>query len=86
MTDDEQRLTDRVLFSPSGINVRLEVIPNKGRLIKTYILSDVSSDESTTDDNKVLDFAAPLIRLAYLQNRVGSMQRSVIAPKTSENF
>ncbi|CAG8657103.1 3496_t:CDS:2, partial [Paraglomus occultum] len=32
MTDDEQRLTDRVLFSPSGINIRSEVIPNKGRL------------------------------------------------------
>jgi len=62
------------------------VIPNKGRLIKTYILSDVSSDESTTDDNKVLDFAAPLIRLAYLQNRVGSMQRSVMAPKNFREF
>ena len=84
MTDAEQRLTDRVLFSPSGINVRLEAIPNKGRLIKTYILSDVSYDESTT--NKVLDFAAPLIRLAYLQNRVGSMQRSVMAPKNFREF
>ncbi|CAJ0626382.1 4649_t:CDS:2 [Entrophospora sp. SA101] len=84
MDKDETYLCDTVLFNPTGIPIRLETVPNYGHLYKTNLLSIVASGPNYYD--KFLDFAAPLLRVAYLQTRVGSTNHSTKAPETFRDF
>lgn len=84
MDKDETYLCDTVLFNPTGIPIRLETVPNYGRLYKTNLLSIVASGPNYYD--KFIDFAAPLLRVAYLQTRVGSTNHSTKAPETFRDF
>ncbi|CAJ0755699.1 20605_t:CDS:2 [Entrophospora sp. SA101] len=82
MDKDETYLCDTVLFNRTGIPICLETVPNYGCLYKTNLLSIVASGPN----DKFLGFAAPLLRAAYLQTRVGSTNHSTKTPETFRDF
>jgi len=85
MDEDEIHLVDTVLFKPGGIIiiVRPEDVPKNGHLIKTSILTPSQSHDM--QDN-ILDFSAPLLQAAYLQDRLGVMQHPLIPLKSFQDF
>lgn len=82
MTSEEERqLIDKVLFQPGGIDTRSAVAD---RLIKTNVLSDFRQRYQLR--NRKLDFTSPLVRAAYLQERLGSRTHVHTLPNSFEDF
>ncbi|CAG8616901.1 6105_t:CDS:2, partial [Paraglomus occultum] len=81
ISEEEQQLIDKVLFKPGGIDTRSAVAD---RLIKTNVLSDFRQGYQLR--NRKLDFTSPLVRAAYLQERLGSRTRVHTLTNTFEDF
>src|SRR6185369_8401660 len=80
MTEEEKKLADFILFHPKLI--RSNNIPNHGRLIKTNFLVDTQKDRN----EKVLDFAAPLLHAIYIHYRLGSTMHAPSPPEDFHDF
>ncbi|CAH1769832.1 1505_t:CDS:2, partial [Entrophospora sp. SA101] len=64
-SEEEQQLIDKVLLQPGGIDTHSAISEH---LIKTNVLSDFHQGYHLR--NRKLDFTSPLVRAAYLQERL----------------
>ncbi|CAJ0639408.1 16225_t:CDS:2 [Entrophospora sp. SA101] len=80
-SEEEQQLIDKVLLQPGGIDTHSAISEH---LIKTNVLSDFHQGYHLR--NRKLDFTSPLVRAAYLQERLGSRTHVHTLPNSFEDF